>query len=53
MSRRRKARAIENLGGGDVEFTDAELSELTQALEKHEVKGDRYFGDKEGQWLWQ
>ncbi|KAN0087654.1 NADP-dependent oxidoreductase domain containing protein [Tylopilus felleus] len=35
-------RTLENCSGGDVTFTDAELQEVNELIEKSEVKGTRY-----------
>lgn len=43
---------MENLAGGDVEFYEEELAEVNAVISKHEVKGDRYFGDPEAAHLW-
>ena len=49
---RAKNRTLENLAAGEVVITDEELSEITATLLKHEVKGDRYFGDDAKAHLW-
>ncbi|KAA1476979.1 aldo/keto reductase [Dentipellis sp. KUC8613] len=44
-----KTRTLENLAGGDVELTDAELAEIDAVREAHGVQGGRYvdeLGDK-------
>lgn len=39
---RRAERTLENCSGGDVTFTETELQEINQLIEKSEVKGTRY-----------
>ncbi|KAH9842658.1 aldo/keto reductase [Rhodofomes roseus] len=48
----KKERTLENLAGGDVVLTEADLAEINAVLEKHEVKGDRYFGNPAAAHLW-
>ncbi|KAI0733041.1 aldo/keto reductase [Fomitopsis betulina] len=48
----KKERTLENLAGGDVALSAADISEINEALVKHEVKGDRYFGGPEVAHLW-
>ncbi|EPT06152.1 hypothetical protein FOMPIDRAFT_1021199 [Fomitopsis schrenkii] len=48
----KKERTLENLAGGDVELTAADLAEINDVIAKHEVKGDRYFGNPEAAHLW-
>ncbi|KZT71694.1 Aldo/keto reductase [Daedalea quercina L-15889] len=48
----KKERTLENLAGGDVELTEADLAEINSIIAKHEVKGDRYFGNPETAHLW-
>ncbi|KAH9842659.1 aldo/keto reductase [Rhodofomes roseus] len=47
-----KKRTLENLAGGDVVLTEAELAEVAEVMEKYPVQGDRYFGDDEAMGLW-
>ena len=49
---RKKERTLENLAAGDVELTAADLAEINEVIAKHEVKGDRYFGNPEAAHLW-
>lgn len=49
---RKKERTLENLEGGDVLLSEAEVSEINAAIGRHEVKGDRYFGSPETAHLW-
>ncbi|EPT04693.1 hypothetical protein FOMPIDRAFT_1113169 [Fomitopsis schrenkii] len=48
----KKERTLENLAGGDVLLTETDVSEINEALARHEVKGDRYFGNSEAAHLW-
>ncbi|KAJ7628794.1 aldo/keto reductase [Roridomyces roridus] len=45
-------RTLENLQGGDVELKAQEVAELTAIAERGDVKGGRYFGGAEMQYLW-
>ncbi|KZT67696.1 Aldo/keto reductase [Daedalea quercina L-15889] len=45
-------RTLENLAAGDVQLTEADLAEINEAIAKHEVKGDRYFGNPQIAHLW-
>jgi pyridoxine 4-dehydrogenase len=38
------SRTLENLKGGDVVFSEEELKEINEAIGKHKITGDRYFG---------
>ncbi|KAJ3509019.1 hypothetical protein NMY22_g16434 [Coprinellus aureogranulatus] len=38
------SRTLENLGAGDLKLSDADLAEVNNVLNSHEVKGDRQFG---------
>ncbi|KZT71736.1 Aldo/keto reductase [Daedalea quercina L-15889] len=48
----KKERTLENLAGGDVQLTEADLAEINGIIAKYEVKGDRYFGNPEAAHLW-
>ncbi|KAH9934624.1 aldo/keto reductase [Fomitopsis serialis] len=48
----KKERTLENAAGGDVELTEADLAEINEAIARHEVKGDRYFGNDQAAHLW-
>ena len=43
---------MENLAAGDVQLTEADIAEINEAIAKHEVKGDRYFGNPQVAHLW-
>ena len=43
---------MENLEGGDILLTETEISEINDAIARHDVKGDRYFGKPEAEYLW-
>ncbi|KAF5367491.1 hypothetical protein D9758_003749 [Tetrapyrgos nigripes] len=47
------SRTLENLEGGDVVLTEGELEELNEAIGRHEITGDRYFGEGIDVHLWQ
>lgn len=47
-----KKRTLENLAGGEVVLTEAELAEIAGIQEKYPVQGDRYFGNDEAAGLW-
>ncbi|KZT11235.1 Aldo/keto reductase [Laetiporus sulphureus 93-53] len=47
-----KKRTLENLAGGDVEFSEQELADINAVISKHEITGDRYFGGPEMAQLW-
>ena len=49
---RKKERTLENIEAGDVELTAADVAEINEVIAKHEVKGDRYFGNPEAAHLW-
>jgi len=51
---RKSTRTLENLAGGDVELNEEELKAINEAIGKHEITGDRYFGvdDHETGYLW-
>ena len=49
---RKKTRTLENLGGGDVELTQADLDEIASVLEKNPVHGHRYLGKEVDLKLW-
>ena len=48
----KKERTLENLAGGDVQLTETDVAEINEVLARHEVKGDRYFGNAEAAHLW-
>ncbi|KAJ7506638.1 aldo/keto reductase [Mycena galericulata] len=45
-------RTLENCAGGDIELSAEEVAEITAIAETADVKGDRYAGGPEGQYLW-
>jgi len=47
-----KKRTLENLAGGNVLLSEQDMAEINDAISKHEVKGDRYFGKPEMAHLW-
>ncbi|KZT11236.1 Aldo/keto reductase [Laetiporus sulphureus 93-53] len=47
-----KKRTLENLASDDVEFSKDELAEINEVINKHEVKGQRYYGEPERENLW-
>lgn len=49
---RRKERTLENLSGGDIELSKAELDEIAQIMATNPVQGDRYFGPAMDLKLW-
>lgn len=49
---RKKERTLENLASGDIELTAADLAEINGVIAKHEIKGDRYFGNADAAHLW-
>ena len=49
---RKKEHTLENLAGSDIVLTATDVSEINEAIAKHEVKGDRYFGSDEAAHLW-
>ncbi|KAI0724067.1 aldo/keto reductase [Fomitopsis betulina] len=48
----KKERTLENLASGDIELTAADLAEINGVIAKHEIKGDRYFGNADAAHLW-
>ncbi|KAI0728269.1 hypothetical protein C8Q72DRAFT_780159, partial [Fomitopsis betulina] len=48
----KKEHTLENLAGSDIVLTATDVSEINEAIVKHEVKGDRYFGSDEAAHLW-
>jgi pyridoxine 4-dehydrogenase len=51
---RKSTRTLENLQAGDVVLSADELKAVTEAVESHEVRGDRYGGQTEKEaHLWQ
>jgi pyridoxine 4-dehydrogenase len=51
---RKSTRTLENLRAGDIVLSADEVKTINEAVESHEVRGDRYFGqtDEEAH-LWQ
>ncbi|KAH9842661.1 aldo/keto reductase [Rhodofomes roseus] len=47
-----KKRTLENLAGGDVALTEAEVAEVAEVVVKYPVQGDRYFGNDEAAGIW-
>jgi hypothetical protein len=39
---RNKSRKLENLAGGDIQLSEAEMKEINDAIASHGVKGGRY-----------
>jgi pyridoxine 4-dehydrogenase len=39
---RSESRKLENLKGGDIELSEAEMQEINDAISNHGVKGGRY-----------
>ncbi|KAJ7770976.1 aldo/keto reductase [Mycena maculata] len=48
----RAERTLENCAAGDIEFSAEEMAEITDIAEKADIKGGRYFGGAEEQYLW-
>ncbi|KAF5367563.1 hypothetical protein D9758_003648 [Tetrapyrgos nigripes] len=46
------SRTLENLMAGDVVLTDEELKAANEAIGKHQITGDRYFGEDIDLHLW-
>ncbi|KAH9921539.1 aldo/keto reductase [Epithele typhae] len=48
----RKERTLENLGATKVDMTTEDMAEIASILEKHPVRGHRYFGESVDVRLW-
>ncbi|KAI0751220.1 aldo/keto reductase [Daedaleopsis nitida] len=48
----RKERTLENLAGGDIELSKAELDEIAQIMATNPVHGERYWGSADDLKLW-
>ncbi|KAF5367490.1 hypothetical protein D9758_003748 [Tetrapyrgos nigripes] len=46
------SRTLENLEAGDIVFTAEELESINEAVGKHEITGDRYYGEHIDMHLW-
>jgi pyridoxine 4-dehydrogenase len=50
---RKQNRTLENIGGGEITLSEADLEEINQGIASIEVKGDRYYGaDEKDMHLW-
>ena len=53
MAYRKATRTLENLAAGDIQLSAGDIAEIKAIVEKHEIKGDRYFGlSEEAMGLW-